>query len=321
MLKQRRTLKGHLGKITSLAWSADSANILSAGQDGKLILWEAQSTNKLQAVKLQSTWVMTCSLSPSGKFAASGGLDNICSLYDLKAVDAAMSRNPAAAGEVPPTKSMDAHVGFVSGIKFLSDQELLTCSGDGTCGLWDIGRGAMTTQYTGHGKDVMGLTLLRDGSGHANTFVSASGDKTARLWDIRSGRAELLFNVAGKDADLMCIDAFPDSRAFATGGEDATVRLFDIRSEVQLQTYIPSEEASKPSDEKRKVVTSLSFTQSGRALAVGYEDEVMRVWDTLRGEQITVIKAHDERVTCVAVSPDGSALASGSWDKIIKVWA
>lgn len=315
-LKQRRTLKGgHLNKITSISWSADSSQVLSAGQDGKLILWDAESTNKVNAINLQSSWVMTCAMSPSGKLVASGGLDNICSVYDLKAAEAAMSQNPGAI--IPPTKSLDAHVGFISGIKFLSDQQLLTSSGDQTSALWDIERGVMVKQFSGHSKDVMGLALLRDNSGYVNNFVTASGDRTARLWDMRTGRAELMFNIGEENADLLCIDAFPDSQAFATGGEDGVVRFFDIRSEVQLMSYLPP----GANDDTAKTVTGVSFTHSGKAIVVGYETDSIRLFDTLRGDQISMIKAHEERVSAVAVSPDGNALATGSWDKIIKIWA
>lgn len=313
-LKQRRTLKGHLGKVMSLAWSTDSKQLVSVGQDGKLFLWDPESTNKMQVVGMQSSWAMTCAISPSGKFVATGGLDNICSVYDLKAADAAMSHSTT--GTIPATKSLEAHVGFVSGIKFMNDNELLTSSGDHTCGQWDLGRGLLTRQFSGHSADVMGLAML-DGP----TFVSCSGDKTARVWDCRTGGCEAMFTTGEDKTDLITIDAFPDRHAFVTGGEDGRVRLFDLRSQQQLQSYIPASQEAIGNPEQRKTVTSVAFTHSGRAIVAGYEDEYMRLWDTFKGTEITFVKAHDERVTCVCMSPDGYGLATGSWDKIIKIWA
>lgn len=32
----------------------------------------------------RSSWVMTCAYAPSGNYVACGGLDNICSIYNLK---------------------------------------------------------------------------------------------------------------------------------------------------------------------------------------------------------------------------------------------
>jgi WD40 repeat protein len=41
-------------------------------------------TLQVHAIPLRSSWVMTCSYAPSGNYVACGGLDNICSIYNLK---------------------------------------------------------------------------------------------------------------------------------------------------------------------------------------------------------------------------------------------
>jgi len=58
--------------------------LVSASQDGRLLVWDALTTNKTHAIPLRSSWVMTCAYSPGdgGKFVASGGLDNNCSIYN-----------------------------------------------------------------------------------------------------------------------------------------------------------------------------------------------------------------------------------------------
>jgi guanine nucleotide-binding protein G(I)/G(S)/G(T) subunit beta-1 len=83
-MRTRRTLRGHLAKIYAMHWATDSRNLVSASQDGKLIVWDSYTTNKVHAIPLRSSWVMTCAYAPSGNFVACGGLDNICSIYNLK---------------------------------------------------------------------------------------------------------------------------------------------------------------------------------------------------------------------------------------------
>lgn len=321
MLKQRRTLKGHLGRVVSVAWSTDSRHLLSAAQDGKMVLWDTYTTNKVQVINCQSSWIMTCAVSPTGRLVAAGGLDNICSVYNLKEAEAALSQGGKDAAGLPthPTKALDGHVGFVSGIKFLNDTQLITSSADQTCSLWDIDRGLQTTFYKGHEQDVMGIALLRDSnSGAVTSFVSISGDSSARLWDIRSGRCERIFYTEEANQDLLNVDAFPDGSAFACGSEDSAVRLFDIRADRMLQKY--ADQALMASETKTNV-TGVSFTHSGRAIVVAYDNDTVRLWDTFRADQVSHIKAHEERVTAVAVSPDGNGLATGSWDKVVKIWA
>lgn len=75
--------KGHNGKIYDSDWSYNSTLLLSASQDGHLMIWNAITTHKLMTFKLKSTWVMTCAFSPSSAMIACGGLDNLCSIYNL----------------------------------------------------------------------------------------------------------------------------------------------------------------------------------------------------------------------------------------------
>lgn len=47
-MRTRRTLRGHLAKIYAMHWGSDSRNLVSASQDGKLIVWDSHTTNKVQ---------------------------------------------------------------------------------------------------------------------------------------------------------------------------------------------------------------------------------------------------------------------------------
>ncbi|KAI0244083.1 G protein subunit beta [Massospora cicadina] len=157
-IKVRRNLKGHLAKIYAMHWSQDEKHLISASQDGKLIVWDAYSTNKLYAIPLRSSWVMTCAYAPSGNLVACGGLDNICSIYSLNSRD-----NP-----IKVSRELSAHTGYLSCCRFLSDRQIMTCSGDMTCILWDIEANSKITEFADHTGDVMSLTLSPD----KNIFVS-----------------------------------------------------------------------------------------------------------------------------------------------------
>ena len=139
-MRVRRTLRGHLAKIYALHWATDNRHLVSASQDGKLIIWcgeregererereagreggrerererdytssllslatlplalpppppppfallqhtrDAYTSNKVHAIPLRSSWVMTCAYAPSGALVACGGLDNICSVFNV----------------------------------------------------------------------------------------------------------------------------------------------------------------------------------------------------------------------------------------------
>ena len=79
----RKQIQGHFGKIYVLDWSSDSKDIVSASQDGKLLIWNVATTNKRLSIPLRSSWVMTTSFSPDNSLVASGGLDNLVSIFKL----------------------------------------------------------------------------------------------------------------------------------------------------------------------------------------------------------------------------------------------
>ena len=293
--KSKRVLRGHLAKIYSMHWAADSRQLASASQDGKLIVWDSWSSNKVHAIPLRSSWVMTCAYAPSGSYVASGGLDNTCSIFSLKTDE----------GNVKMSKELSGHTGYLSCCRFLDDNQILTCSGDSTCVLWDIETGKPLTTYSGHTADVMSLSVSPD----SQTFISGAVDNTSKLWDIREGLCKQTFR--GHESDINSVIFFPNGNAFATGSDDATIRLFDIRADQEMAMY--------SHDNIICGVTSVAFSKSGRLLFGGYDDFNCNIWDSMRVERVGLIAAHDNRVSCVGVTNDGMAVCTGSWDGFLQI--
>ena len=224
-MKSRKQLKGHLAKIYAMHWSTDRRHLVSASQDGKLIIWDAYTTNKVHAIPLRSSWVMTCAYAPSGNFVACGGLDNICSVYNLSTRD----------GPMRVARELSGHSGYLSCCRFINDRRVLTSSGDMTCMLWDVETGSKVTEFADHLGDVMSISINPT---NQNVFVSGACDAFAKLWDIRTGKAVQTF--AGHESDINAVQFFPDGQAFGTGSDDASCRLFDIRADREVNVYAVS---------------------------------------------------------------------------------
>ncbi|KAI9498680.1 G-protein beta subunit [Zychaea mexicana] len=299
VLRVRRTLKGHLAKVYALHWAQDQPQVVTASQDGKLIVWEAYTTHKICAIPLQSSWVMSTAFSPSSNLVASGGLDNVCSIFNLKTRD----------GPTRPARQLAGHTGYLSCCRFLSERQIVTASGDTTCALWDIDAGVKVEEFQEHSGDVMCLSVLKN---NPHIFVSGACDNTAKVWDVRDKRRKCMQTFTGHESDINAIDFFPDGAAFGTGSDDATCRLFDLRADRELNVY---------SDENNYCgVTSIAFSNSGRVMFAGYDDFKCQAWDTLRNEHVGTLNGHENRVSCLTVSADGMALCTGSWDHSVKLW-
>lgn len=302
-VRPRQLLRGHFSKVYAMAWSPDSQRIVSASQDGKLIVWHATSGLKACAIPLRSNWMMTCDYSPATELVACGGLDNLCSVYQVREGDTTNER---------PKIELSGHTGYVSCVRFQNAARMLTCAGDQICQLWDINSGVPLTRYEGHDGDVLNLSIDPN---NEQIFLSSSCDGTVKLWDMRKPDCQKTFiatNPASENRDVNTVDFHPSGFAFSTGAEEGTCRVFDIRSYSELTGF----GTSTPSG-----VTATSFSRSGRFLFTGYDNSLCLAWDLFTGTIAGQMQGHDARVSCVGVSHDGLAVCTGSWDTSLKVWA
>ena len=88
---------------------------------------------------------------------------------------------------------------------------------------------------------------------------------------------------------------FPDGNFFATGSDDATCRLFDIRADQEVGMY--------SHDNIICGITSVAFSKSGRLLLAGYDDFNCNIWDTLHQDRAGVY-------VCMCVGVGGSTSLS-----------
>jgi len=312
-----RRLQGHFGKIYSLMWGGDSTRLVSASQDGKLLVWNAYTETRQLAVNLKSAWVMTCAFEQDQqKFVACGGLDNVCSLFNIA--------SPPSTTLSETTHELTGHEGYLSCCRFLSTDEILTSSGDSTCVLWDIESNTRKVQFTDHAADVMSLSLSPNDK---NVFCSGSCDGSVRVWDVRAGKCTHTF--FGHDSDVNAVDFYPSGNVISSASDDSTCRMFDLRSRGTIAVF---------SDQMKmgSCVTSIAHSASGSLLFAGYEDNTAVAWETtsqnLKWYQLGLSRdraaradakglGHSARVSCLGVNKKGQALATGSWDQFILVWS
>nr|AAH15920.1 GNB3 protein [Homo sapiens] len=253
-MRTRRTLRGHLAKIYAMHWATDSKLLVSASQDGKLIVWDSYTTNKVHAIPLRSSWVMTCAYAPSGNFVACGGLDNMCSIYNLKSRE----------GNVKVSRELSAHTGYLSCCRFLDDNNIVTSSGDTTCALWDIETGQQKTVFVGHTGDCMSLAVSPD----FNLFISGACDASAKLWDVREGTCRQTFTGHESDINAICFFSLSGRLLFA-GYDDFNCNVWDS---------MKSERVGILSGHDNRV-SCLGVTADGMAVATGSWDSFLKIWN------------------------------------------
>mmetsp|Transcript_5398 Transcript_5398/g.17001 ORF Transcript_5398/g.17001 Transcript_5398/m.17001 type:complete len:354 (+) Transcript_5398:135-1196(+) len=301
--KVRRQLKGHFGKVYAMHFAGNSRDLVSASQDGKLIIWNSHNMMKSHSIPLRSSWVMTCAFERlRSELVACGGLDNLCSIY--KTTQPQVAR---AACELA------GHDGYLSCCRFLDDARILTTSGDSTCRLWDIDKSEVDVSFTDHTGDVMGVALSPF---NPKVFLTGSCDATAKLWDLRF-TVHPTITFQGHDSDINSVAFFPDGNAVCTGSDDSTCQLFDIRCLTCINKF--------KSEKILCGITSVAVSHSGRLLFSGMDDFNCYCWDVLKDGMSFLpqwmLNGHDNRVSCLDVSPSGECVCTGSWDTLLKIWA
>lgn len=297
-LSSKKILKGHINKVNSVHFAGDSRHCVTGSLDGKLIIWDTWTANKVQVIPLRSAWVMTVAFSPSGNFVACGGMDNQCTVYDVN--------NRDASGVAKMTRELLGYEGFLSSCRFLDDGHLITGSGDMKICHWDLEKGVKTMDFNGHAGDIAGLSLSPD----MNTYITGSVDKTAKLWDVREETYKQMF--FGHEMDVNSVCYHPSGFGFASCSEDQTARLYDIRSDQQIAHYEPPQ--------KNTGFTSCALSTSGRYLLCSGIEGNIHAWDTVKVSHNAILQGHENRITCIGLSPNGMCLASTSWDQQVRLW-
>ncbi|MBD2775981.1 eIF2A-related protein [Iningainema tapete] len=103
----------------------------------------------------------------------------------------------------------------------------------------------------------------------------------------------------------------PDGQKFASGSDDQTVKIWDIKTGKFFSTL----------SGHSSCVRSVTFSNNG-LVASGSEDGTVKIWNVDTGECLRTLTGHVGKVWSVAFSPNPprGILASGGEDKTIKIW-
>ncbi len=115
----------------------------------------------------------------------------------------------------------------------------------------------------------------------------------------------------GHEGAVIAVAYSPDGKFLLSGGEDQTLKLWDVASGKEVRTFTGH----------RGTVTSVAFSPGGSLAASGSDDSTVRLWEVASGHELKATESFGWKVTSVAFSPDGKFVASAGDDNQVKLWA
>jgi WD40 repeat protein len=126
-----------------------------------------------------------------------------------------------------PVAELSQHTGYVSGVQWLGDTQLVSSSGDNTCILWDLQTKKARTTFVGH--DATATCVTVPDVKEQTVFVSGDKDGCCKVWDIRGDKAVQSY-AKNHEAAVECVAPFGAGPSyFLSASADSSCRLFDIR--------------------------------------------------------------------------------------------
>jgi WD40 repeat protein len=147
-----------------------------------------------------------------------------------------------------------------------------------------------------------------------NRSKSHSSEKIGESESSQSLPKKLLYTLQGHRDWVNSVAVSPDGRILASGSEDNTIKLWDMKTGKILRTFKKGWWQKGHEGPVRTVI----FSPDGYFLVSGSDDNTIKFWELKTGKVRRILVGNGLWVRSLAFSPDGRILASEC--EMIKLW-
>lgn len=286
-------LDGELMRIgdgwpVTVHWSPDGRRLIAVGTVG-VLMYDASSMRLISSVETPDELALS-SLSPDGKTLATvtwASATNLLQLWDVGSDKVVAVDRGYAAPWLDATRS----------IAFSADGKRVAIGGlDGSIHLWDVGGKKEVSGELPQGAKGWYLAYSPDGK----TFAACDAT-SLRIWDL--AERSLTRTIPAKTNEMGGSLLFsPDGKSIALSTPDDRLHRWDVQTGSELPTSLNG-----------KTGTAIAFSPDSNQLAVeGADSGTVRILDTRRGVETSLLRTRGDPVQGLAFSPDGKSILIGT---------
>ncbi|KAJ6436187.1 gag protein [Purpureocillium lavendulum] len=255
-----QTLEGHIGYVTSVTFSHDSALVASGSYDKTIRIWRTATGECVKTLEGHGYWVTSVAFSHDSALVASSSYDKMIRVWSI------------ATGKC--IKTLEGHDESVTSVAFSHDSALVASgSYDKTIRIWRTAVGKSIETLEGHNKSVTSIAFSHDSA------LMALGwwDKTIRVW--RTDTSECVQTLKGHKSATKSVAISHDSTLVASASDGNMIRVWSIDTGKCVQTL----------EGHGGEVTSVAFPQDSALVASSSYDRTIRVWSIAMGECVETL--------------------------------
>ena len=200
-------LEGDATAIRFADFSPDPNQIMTAGIDGKIRLWDLSTKKEIREFADHGSPIDSFQISREGGLIASGGRDQTIKIW--------------SANDGKLIQSVDTKKKSINGLALAADGKLVaSLSRDKLIRIWNIENGELIASLRGHLESITRIFFVSDSS----HLISAARDGTIRVWNCKTGNETL---IRRKHAGLSDIEYWTEKEQIISVGVDRKIKFWD----------------------------------------------------------------------------------------------
>lgn len=248
------TYTNHTSGVVGLAYSSDGRFLATASMDKSTMVLDTMYNTFPLTLQAQNNYDRSVAFSPDGSMIATGGWDDLGSVYLWQVSDGKLLKN------------LPGQNGGVTSVVFSPDGKYLASgSPEKLILVRYVSSGQPAYSFNDEVERVNGLTFSPDGS------LLAAASRQVMLYNMKSGKYST--SLSGTSPFYSSVGFSPDGQLLVAGGTNGNIDIWRVSDWSLINTLI-----GHHNTDEWMSFNGVVFTQDGSLLVSAAEDATVQIW-------------------------------------------